>query len=584
MATQAPAELIVERAIVTGSVPYTLSTFLASQLRTPEWFGAVVGEADSTVAFTKMIAALNRGDIKGFRINAVYNVNATFTITANGAVISFDGVADAYAVVQLGNRDTFVFQAVNPALTNDAGDLKGITLKNPTVWYQPAPTAGRAFVFNKCHRMYIDNMDVRNTFQGVDIIGGGETFIDGISVLSGYQWTAQMPGSFGMRFAASPYGGGGRAISIPTAIEISNYDIYGNTNTVAGVPDNALEHAIITQALDGVWFSNGHCGFAYNSDLYLNPQAAANTFITDLKFTGGYFDGNFCTGQGVTSGGSASTTVSGIYFDNCVSRIHGGGAGGHGVNLNSGVPITDFQWRGGAITGNSGYGFIGANLIDPVVDALIQNNNLSNTSANGVDLSNITRGRVACSVVGGTTPHAVGIHVGANCPTLLVEKKPMAGNTIDYTIDTSSKPSFTTPVRVALRYTILAGQSIPNTTSTTLTTLTKDYDQNNDMVASTGVFTAPIAGVYDCYATAAFSATFAAGSNCGVRFVKNGTVIAADVMSIGASTINPQSKVKARLQLAAGDTIVVAAAQTSGAAVALAVNAATNYVEISQVG
>jgi hypothetical protein len=56
---------------------------------------------------------------------------------------------------------------------------------------------------------------------------------------------------------------------------------------------------LVIECGDGVWFTNGHIGFAYAKQIHLNAQANSALSLLDVTFDNIYADGN---NSGSTSG------------------------------------------------------------------------------------------------------------------------------------------------------------------------------------------------------------------------------------------------------------------------------------------
>lgn len=130
-----------------------------------------------------------------------------------------------------------------------------------------------------------------------------------------------------------------------------------------------------------------------------------------------------------------------------------------------------------------------------------------------------------------------------------------------------------------------AVQSIPNSTSTTVTNWTENTDANGNFNPVTGIFTAPRAGWYLVCAEVTYaSASFAAASEATVVLIKNGaTQISAARKVVDAAVVAAQSTphFSREVLLAANDTLEIRAFQSSGAAVNTAGNSNT-FLTISE--
>jgi hypothetical protein len=128
-------------------------------------------------------------------------------------------------------------------------------------------------------------------------------------------------------------------------------------------------------------------------------------------------------------------------------------------------------------------------------------------------------------------------------------------------------------------------QSIPNNTSTVVTTWTSVLNQGANFVTSTGVYTAPAAGTYRVSAGLQFaSVTWAAGNVISIQVRQNGATIYQSTNIVEAAVTQPlySFPISVVLNCAANDTISVSVLQTQGGAVALSGTATNNFLMISQ--
>lgn len=162
----------------------------------------------------------------------------------------------------------------------------------------------------------------------------------------------------------------------------------------------------------------------------------------------------------------------------------------------------------------------------------------------------------------------------------------ITGGAIDGTTVGATTPAsgaFTTLSAVgndALSYQTTNALSIPNGAATTITTWgIKLFDRvNTNFNATTGIFTAPVAGIYHVAANITFaSTTGGAGISQSLRIVANGVSVASQQLAVPTTTgVASGPSCAATVSIAAGQTILIQAFQNSGAAVALAVGSAFN--------
>lgn len=131
------------------------------------------------------------------------------------------------------------------------------------------------------------------------------------------------------------------------------------------------------------------------------------------------------------------------------------------------------------------------------------------------------------------------------------------------------------------------GQSVNNATLTTVTNWTENFDQANNFNATTGVFTAALAGFYRVSAKAFWTSNAWPANGVSAAVIrKNGTAVKnATFTVVAATTTNiPTGTVTGLFQLAVNDTIDVQVFQNTGGAVTLYNGDTTHtYIDIEQV-
>lgn len=134
---------------------------------------------------------------------------------------------------------------------------------------------------------------------------------------------------------------------------------------------------------------------------------------------------------------------------------------------------------------------------------------------------------------------------------------------------------------VICNYVTTAGQSIPSTTSTTVLYGTKIMDSHGAYNTATGIFTAPVSGVYLVNASIDYTPT----NTTGYRSVHAvGNSIDRTLFQNNAQSIYQQVSGVTTFRLLAGQTINIYALHSKGSAETLTASDAANYLSIYKIG
>lgn len=246
-------------------------------------------------------------------------------------------------------------------------------------------------------------------------------------------------------------------------------------------------------------------------------------------------------------------------------------------------PNTAPQWESVTVLG----GLVAANNLSDVANAATALANLGGGAKNAPlsQFATTTSAQLAGMLSDETGSGAAVFNVSP-----VLTSPVITGGTADNVIIGGTTPAFGNFTRLvasgndALLYTNTSGQSIPNATSTTITGWTKISDRLNvNFNASTGVFTAPVTGLYMVSGQVTFgTAVNAIGNPFLVNVVANGALAVSGLSTQqGTGTVPTIITIPATVvSLVAGQTLVLQANQTSAAAKALSTSGGLSFLSI----
>lgn len=406
---------------INGVIPRLISDGFGDCVSVKD-FGAIGdGITDDTTAIQAAITSLNAGNYKSLYFPAGnYVIAGTINITASG--VSIFGAGERQSIINQQNAvDTFVIEPIDPNING----IYDVSVCKLGIDYNAIvnPSSGVAIKINRLGRGYFNNIDIRNVYQGILIVGCFEIFISDISIGSTGTWSTITTSSYLLKFDLGIYTSGN---IIPSEIFVNNFNIKGATTALP----YKLQDCIQVLCGDGLFFCNGHVGFCNNNALNINPQNIVNASIINLEFSNVYFDGSAggnTSAALVNIAGSTTPTTRHIKFNSCVFSNYAGNA------FNANLAMRDIKINNCEFS-NNGYSAIKITNVDDlsVIANTFIGNNAANAGSTLMPLVNVERGIVTDNMFsGGAYAHPIAVSF-TSCADFVLGDNVCSGATIDY--------------------------------------------------------------------------------------------------------------------------------------------------------
>jgi parallel beta-helix repeat protein len=383
-------------------------------------FGASPSNSTSAnnAAFTAAFTALNSGQAKSLFIPAgQYQVSTTFTLTAHRTSIIGEGPRVS-VINQTANVDTIVVTSATPDNADfEIGRINDVMLSNFGINQGNVtnPTGGTALTLRRPCRSQFKGIDIRNVFRGVLIEAAVDCHFSD-STITSYAWATEQANTFLVRIARY----------VGTTVSELSSELFFNSINWKGTSACTVQRGLIIESGDGIWFTNGHIGFAWRDSVALVAQDSPSASLINIYFSEIYFDGNLITNnaQGaVTIAGSNTPAVREILFNGCTFRNF---ANQHALHIDS-KKIEGLTINSCIFVNNGRFGILASgasgNLLSGCVisDNYFFDNNKANASSNCIQLDRCSSTLVMNNnIIGGTSPHPWGIILNANATGVYV--------------------------------------------------------------------------------------------------------------------------------------------------------------------
>jgi hypothetical protein len=372
-------------------------------------FGAVGDDAtDDTSAIQAAINSISGVGGVVYFPTGNYKVTSQLDINRDGVCLRGDGARSSTIRVY---HDSGYGIKVEAATTPGTTYLNNFYMSDMGIRARIKTTANACLYLNKAQGVFIDNVSFEDHYGGVKIGGGNQHYYTNIQILSPrttapVSWTGVEIGSFFFKCDESSTGHN------PFEIFVSNFNFRRNDSV------QYIENGIVINAVDGIWFNNGHVMGVDKADMLIEPVAGTEQ-ISGILCNNVWFDNNSEIGvniKGTTTGLFGEIILTGCTWlqqDN-IAIFAEAGANFDGLRVNGGWII-----RSGAfgVLLRSG----ASHIFNGVFFGACNRSNLANTSAisidSGVNNVTITGCEFNQSVQDRTSALMQGIRVTANAST-----------------------------------------------------------------------------------------------------------------------------------------------------------------------
>lgn len=303
-------------------------------------YGAVGDDTtDDTAAILLAIADLPALGGVLFFPAGLYKVTAALPITSD--FVTMVGAGPRASTIRV-YHDTGYALEVQHASSPGTSYLNGFSIQNMGVRAMVDTTDNACLLLNKVQDVYLHNVDIKDHFGGIDVLGGLNHHWTNVTIKSGrtdapVSWSGVKAGSYFTRFREDDGG------SPPVEIFITNF----NFRRTASV--DYIENGIVINAADGIWFNNGHIMGVDEADMHIEPVSGTEQ-ITGIRCSNIWFDNNCdysirVTGASTAQFGDIELSASrlltprliGIFVDVSATNFAG-------FNINGGLVHKAGQW------------------------------------------------------------------------------------------------------------------------------------------------------------------------------------------------------------------------------------------------
>lgn len=372
-------------------------------------FGAVGNDvADDTAAIQAAIDSISGVGGVVYFPPGTYKVTSQLNITKDNIYLKGSGTrASAIRVHHNTGYGVRIEAAINPGSTY----INNFYMSDISIRARVKTTGNACLYLNKAQQVYLDNISLEDHYGGLHLAGGNQHYYTNINILSPrttapLNWTGVEVGSFFFKCGKSSAG------HTPFELYVSNFNFRRNESF------QYIENGIVINAVDGIWFNNGHIMGVDKADMLIEP-VVGDEQITGILCNNIWFDNN--SELGVNIKGSTTGLFGEILLVGCSWLQQDNIA----VFAEAGANFDGLRISGGWIIRSGSFGILlrsgASHVISGVFFGACNRADIVNTSAisidNGVDNVTITGCEFNQSVQGRTSPFMQGVRVNTTTST-----------------------------------------------------------------------------------------------------------------------------------------------------------------------
>ena len=242
---------------LTGAIARTVSTKLQEVISVKD-FGAVGDNAtDDTAAIQAAIdaaAAAGQGTI--YFPNGYYKVTSTLNITSSYIGLVGESYTSCKIIPFSDYGDVIYVRPTAPATT-----VQFIFIADLAIFRGHEATFGAGLRLESVHYGMLSNLFVTEHFGGLLLDSCLHCYFDNLMIATGSFFPSNKAGSY--------------CVKVNKATGLYSTELHFNNCDWTGGGNKYTQYAVWLQEVDGIWFSDLHCGFCYDAAFAILPTSDA---------------------------------------------------------------------------------------------------------------------------------------------------------------------------------------------------------------------------------------------------------------------------------------------------------------------